>query len=154
MQRQWCLMRTATRIPRLSFSQGKTQSCLQPCTYRKTGGEFIFWEMILHWNLMKLEKAFTGEHMEALLAWNYILSQSCLQMNIFWLLTQSQVAACLTQGRVYIAQVQGINRQFELFFPPLTQVPICEWWHLRGIGKKSGCSFTHTNNQTGRKTKP
>lgn len=67
--------------------------------------------MILHRNLMKLEKAFTGEHMEVLLAWNYILSQSCLQMNIFWLLTQSQVALCLTPDRVYIGQVQGINGQ-------------------------------------------
>lgn len=93
-----------------------------------------------------------GEHMEVLLAWNYILSQSCLQMNIFWLLTQSQVALCLTPDRVYIGQVQGINGQFELFFT---------LWHRRqhasdGIWgalekKKSGCGLVQTNNQTGRK---
>lgn len=80
---------------------------------QKDGGEFILKEMILHRNLMKLEKGFTGEHVEALLACNYILSQSCLQMNIFWLLTQSQVAACLTPGRVYIDT--GANMQVMAF---------------------------------------
>lgn len=81
---------------------------------------------------MKLEKAFTREHMEALLAWNYILSQSCLQMNIFWLLTQSTHRTGA-----------GNKRAVWTVLYALTQVPVCEWWHLRNIRqKRSGCDLT------------
>lgn len=89
--------------------------------------------MILHRNLMKLEKAFTREHMEALLPWNYILSQSWLQMNIFWLLTQS-------------THRTGAGNKCAVWtvLYTLTQVPVCKWWHLRNIRKKkiSGCDLT------------